>query len=156
MSISPLIPAAGAAGLFAAKAAKSLVGGMSFADVFRKADAAQPAPAQAVGTQTPLPSAAGSDPQKLLSEFQDLLARKLSAAGIDLSQPIGLTVSGEDGVQVNSENPDWVKIEQLVSGDSELRSAFNRLADAFTQSAGIDRRQFQFTLSGGQALTSVE
>lgn len=160
MSISPLIPAAGAAGIFAARAAKSLAGGSSFANVFRKADAAQPSPAQTAGESAAVPasgsSVTGSDPQKLLSDFQNLLMKKLAAAGIDLSQPIGLHATGDDHVEVNSENPDWPRIEQLLGGDPELKEAFNRLANAFSNGDAAKRGQFKLTLSGGQLTVSVD
>ena len=160
MPISPLIPAAGAAGIFAARAAKSLAGGVSFADVFRKADAAQPSPAQPAADQASVPasgnSGTGADPQKLLGDFQSLLAKKLTAAGIDLSKPIELHATGDDNVQVNSENPDWPRIEQLLSGDPELKDAFHRLADAFSPGGAANRGQFKLTLAGGQATVSLE
>lgn len=160
MSISPLIPAAGAAGVFAARAAKSLAGGLSFADVFRKADAAQPSAALPAADQTPVPgskaTSSSSDPKKLLSDLQDLLMKRLAAAGIDLSQPVSLHTLGDDKIQIDGENPDWPRIEQLIGNDPELKDSFNRLADVVSRETSTDRRQFKLTLSGGQATISTE
>ena len=158
MSISPLIPAAGAAGVFAARAAKSLAGGASFADIFRKADAAQPAASgPAAAPATPSPAAAQSDdPKQLLSNFQELVLKRLSAAGIDISQPIDLRALGQDGVKVGGNHDDWAKIERLFDEDPELRSAFQRVADAFARQNSSDRSRFQLSLAGGKAGVSFD
>lgn len=159
MTVSPLIPAAGAAaGALAVKAAKSLAGGLSFADMFRRADQAQPAVSRpAVEAQkSPQAPSASDDPRQLLSEFTDLVRRKLAAAGIDTLQPIELCALGQDGVKVNGDHPDWPRIEQLFADDPAFRDAFHRIAGAFARQNPIDGRRFQLTLAGDQATVSFE
>jgi hypothetical protein len=160
MSISPLIPAAGAAGVFAARAAQSLAGGVSFADIFRKADAAQPS---AATSEAPVelpsksnPTLQTSDPRRLLADFQELLKRRLLAAGIDVSQPLELSVLNESGVKVSGDHPDWAKIEQIFDEDSALRDDFQKLADAYARENLGDRRRFQLALHGESAQVSFE
>jgi hypothetical protein len=155
MSISSLIPAAGAAGVFAARAAQSLAGGASFADIFRKADAAQPSSSGPEFTPTTTNPASArpsqsTDPKQLLADFQELLKRKLAGAGIDISQPIELRGLNRDTVKVGGEHSDWAKIEQLFDEDPALRDAFNKLANAYSRENPSSER-FQLTLRGDSA-----
>ena len=161
MSIAPLIPAAGAAGVFAARAAQSLAGGVSFADIFRKADAAQPSvggpeAAPIAPSSKSAPTSQTADPRRLLADFQELIKRRLAAAGVDISQPLELSTLNESGVKVSGDHPDWAKIEQIFDEDPALRDDFHKLADVFARENLSDRRRFQLSLRGNSAEVAFE
>ena len=145
MSISPLLPVAGAAlGAMTARVWEGLRAVPSFlpslagptsavsgAATFGRAEANQEtAPRAASGAQLP-----GKDEAQRLEQLRDELAEfarqlreRLAAAGIDTSLPIELKSDGRGGVIVDDPHPQRAEIETLIAADPDLAATFHYLA----------------------------
>lgn len=102
--------------------------------------------------------------QTLLDQFKRTLQQRLSAAGIDTSQPVHLAEDSLGDVVVDTSHPDYARIEQIFHDDPTFAAQFRQLHTAYAQlqQAGVSLpttseeehvergRTFAVTLSGNQ------
>ena len=144
MSLSPLIPIAGAAlGSLAISAASKLPGGLSFLEILhlnkseKTTDDKSTADEAAAGLDGLLSLGSVSvqqiqdQAQTALQQFQEQLNQLLAAQGIDLSQPINLKSDQFGGIDLTNDHPQRAQIEQLLADHPELAQQFNELSVAF-------------------------
>jgi len=96
--------------------------------------------------------------EQAVERFRESAYQRLTAAGVDLSQPIELQSDGLGGIQVAGEHPDRALIEQTLSGDLNLQQQFRSLAEKYAQAnPSLDPRDYDFgvTLTGSSAQVSV-
>ena len=161
MAISPLLSLAGTA---LAPLAREVVGqitdGLSFQRLLASGDTSHANDVAAAGEDSAArfaesPEAARLDairrqPRKELEAYVDRLRHRLSAAGIDLTEPIPLKVGHRGDIQVDGQHPDRAAIEDLLAADSQLTSTFRLLANAFNSQNGgasADRLANEFRLT---------
>ncbi|QDU98528.1 hypothetical protein [Lignipirellula cremea] len=109
--------------------------------------------------EEPTQAALRSEAQSALASLQQTFTSRLAEAGIDLSQPIELSL--RDGRFRVEGHPQADQIEAILNGDEELGADAERLREVFTvlnESApdtgglkeDLTSRRLQFTLEAGQ------
>lgn len=141
MSISPLFSIAGAAlAPLARDVVEQLGDGLSFEKLLGRdgraqaggtdASLADPHAGFPASPEAALLEAIRRQPLKELEAYVDRLRDRLSAAGIDLSEEIALTLGSRGEIQVDGLHPDRAAVEELLAGDTQLTSTFRQLANA--------------------------
>ena len=124
MTITSLLPLAGAAAGVVAACASSAVEGASSA--FGKLFAKQEPEAKSLDEPLELPSQ--SDAEAALAQFRDRLYARLAEAGVKLEQPIKLAVDAFGKIRETSGHPQAQEIEQVLASDDALANTFRRAA----------------------------
>ncbi len=128
MSLSPLLPFAGAAlGPVLEKTLDGISQALSFLDVLHASPIAPEQPVSEDSTLDPLATQ--------LTQVMEQLRERLDSIGIDLSTPVRLKSDGGGGVIVDGDHPDRVVIESLLNADADLTALFHTVASRAAEEA---------------------
>ena len=157
MSLSPLLPIAGAAvGSIASRVTEGISN--SFADVLQRMrlpgeSAASGQNPDSLRTNSGS-SVGGPTDSAALERFRIALTQQLDVAGVDLSKPVHLRGDGFGRLVLQGDHPDRAIIEMVLHENVSLAAMFNELAaehlpprDAGSDPDELDALQFAVTIS---------
>jgi hypothetical protein len=117
--------AIGAAALTLGRGAASAVGnGLSFAAELLRAAGGSSSTEQA----SDVSAAAQKALKPQIDAMQQRIQQQLTAAGIQLTQPVDLVSNGQGGIAVAGPHPQQAAIEEVLGSDILLERDFNNLA----------------------------
>jgi hypothetical protein len=141
MTIAPLLSLAGIAAGPVAELAARAVESLDFSSFLGAAKTSPPPPEDAS-------SAAGislgdlvAPTKDALDRFRQLLAPRLRALGVDLSQPVLLAVDALGQVRETSGHPQGAQIEQLFASNDALSNNLREVSAQFEVMRAIEEHQ---------------